>query len=265
MIVFAVTFLVSAGILVKRAIDDRTQNRQNDHLAGLVQQVPVKRPPISSDGPSDTYEEPLSAFVEIPHPVTGETIKILREYAPVFQLNPDMVGWISLPETKLNYPVVQTTEEPNYYLKRDFYKNSSRYGTVYAHAWADLNTPSDNVTLYGHNMNDGSMFAALHEYESKEFYDANPYIYFDTLYEHRTYQVLSVFEIDIKKADFPYHKFIDGNTISFKDYVNNCRELSLYDTGVTATYGDKLLTLSTCDDNYSDDDIRFVVVAKLVS
>ena len=174
MIVFAVTFLVSAGILVKRAIDDRTQNRQNDHLAGLVQQVPVKRPPISSDGPSDTYEEPLSAFVEIPHPVTGETIKVLREYAPVFQLNPDMVGWISLPETKLNYPVVQTTEEPDYYLKRDFYKNSSRYGTVYAHAWADLNTPSDNVTLYGHNMNDGSMFAALHEYESKEFYDANP-------------------------------------------------------------------------------------------
>ena len=265
MIIFAGTFLVSAGILAKRAIEDRTQNRQNDHLAGLVQQVPVKRPPIASDGPSDTYDEPLSAFVEITHPVTGKTIQVLREYAPVFQLNPDMVGWINLPDTKLNYPVVQTPDEPDFYLKRDFYKSSSRYGTIYAHAWADLNTPSDNVTLYGHNMNDGSMFAALHGYESKEFYDANPYIYFDTLYEHRTYQVLSVFEIDITKVDFPYHNFIDGNTISFKDYVNTCRELSMYDTGVNATYGDKLLTLSTCDNNYSTDDIRFVVVAKLVS
>ena len=109
------------------------------------------------------------------------------------------------------------------------------------------------------------MFAALHKYNSKDFYDANPYIYFDTLYEHRTYQVLAVFEIDIKKVDFPYHNFVEGNAISFKDYVNTCRELSLYDTGVNAAYGDKLITLSTCDQDTSTDDLRFVVVAKLVS
>lgn len=267
MIVFAVTFLISAGVLAKRAIDDHKQAKQNKYLASLVgqQQQQVQRPPVSSDGPSDTYEEPLSAFVEMAHPVTGETIKVLREYAPVYQLNSDMVGWITLPDTKLNYPVVQTPDDPNFYLKRDFYKNSSRYGTIYAHAWANIETPSDNVTLYGHNMRDGSMFAALHKYESKEFYDANPYIYFDTLYEHRTYQVLAVFEIDYKKIEFLYHNFVDGNTISFKDYVNNCRELSLYDTGVNATYGDKILTLSTCDHDTSTDDLRFVVVAKLVS
>ena len=267
MIVFAAIFLISAGVLVKRAIDDQKQTKQNKYLASLVvqQQQQVQRPPVSVDGPSHTYEEPLSAFVEMRHPITGEPIKVLREYAPIYQLNSDMVGWINLPDTKLNYPVVQTPNDPNYYLKRDFYKNSSRYGTVYAHAWANTETPSDNVTLYGHNMRDGSMFAALHKYNSKEFYDANPYIYFDTLYEHRTYQVLAVFEIDYKKIDFLYHNFVDGNAISFKDYVNNCRELSLYDTGVNATYGDKLLTLSTCDQDTSTDDLRFVVVAKLVS
>jgi len=267
MIVFSVTFLISAGILAKRAIDDQKQAKQYKYLASLVgqQQQQVQRPPVSSDGPSDTYEEPLSAFVEMTHPVTGETVKVLREYAPVYQLNSDMVGWITLPDTKLNYPVVQTPSDPNYYLKRDFYKNSSRHGTVYAHAWANIETPSDNVTLYGHNMRDGSMFAALHKYNSKDFYDANPYIYFDTLYEHRTYQVLAVFEIDIKKVDFPYHNFVEGNAISFKDYVNTCRELSLYDTGVNAAYGDKLITLSTCDQDTSTDDLRFVVVAKLVS
>ena len=267
MIVFSLIFLISAGYLAKMGIDDYKQSKQNKYLASLVgqQQQQIQRPPVSSDGPSDTYEEPFSAFVEITHPVTGEPIKVLREYAPVYQLNSDMVGWISLPDTKLNYPVVQTPDDYNFYLKRDFYKNSSRHGTVYAHAWANLQTPSDNVTLYGHNMRDGSMFAALHKYESKEFYDANPYIYFDTLYEHRTYQVLAVFEIDISKADFPYHNFVEGNAISFKDYVNTCRDLSIYDTGVNASYGDKLLTLSTCDNNTFTDDLRFVVVAKLVS
>lgn len=267
MIVFSLIFLISAGYLAKMAIDDHKQAKQHKYLANLVgqQQQQVQRPPISSDGPSDSYEEPLSAFVEIAHPVTGEPIKVLREYAPVYQLNSDMVGWISIPDTKINYPVVQTPNDPNFYLKRDFYKNSSRHGTIFAHAWANPETPSDNVTLYGHNMRDGSMFAALHKYESKEFYDANPYIYFDTLYEHRTYQILAIFEIDITKTEFPYHNFVDGNTISFQDYVNTCRELSLYDTGVSAKYGDKLITLSTCDDDTSTDDVRFVVVAKLVS
>lgn len=266
MIVFAVTFLVCAAVLAKTALDYRKQAQQNEYLAGLVQQQgQVQRPPVSEDGPSDSYEEPLSAFVEITDPVTGEPVQILREYASVYQLNPDMVGWITLPDTKINYPVVQTPDDPDFYLKRDFYKKSSRNGTIYAHAWADLKTPSDNVTLYGHNMRDGSMFAALHKYTSKEFFDANPYIYFDTLYEHRTYQVLSVFEIDISKVDFPYHNFVDGNTISFKDYVATCKELSIYDTGVNAVYGDKLLTLSTCDMDTSTDHMRFVVVAKLVS
>lgn len=266
MLVFSVTFLVCAGILIKTALDYRKQAKQNEYLANLVeQQGQVQRPPVSQDDTSDSYEEPLSAFIEITDPVTGEPVKVLREYAAIYQLNPDMVGWINIPGTTINYPVVQTPDDPNYYLKRDFYKKSSRNGTIYAHAWANLQTPSDNVTLYGHNMRDGSMFAALHKYNSKEFYDQNPYIYFDTLYEHRTYQILAVFEVDITKVDFPYHNFVDGNTISFRDYVNNCRELSLYDTGVTAAYGDKLITLSTCDMDTSNDDLRFVVVAKLVS
>ena len=269
MIVFALTFLISAAVLGKTAWDYRKQAKQNNYLASLVQQqidqAPVQRPPISTDGSTGTYEEPPSAFVEIAHPETGEMIKILREYAPVYQLNTDMVGWISLPGTTLNYPVVQTPEDPHFYLKRDFYQKSSRNGTIYAHGYADLQAPSDNVTIYGHNMKDGSMFASLHQYESEEFFKANPYIYFDTLYEHRTYQVISVFEIDITKNNFEYHNFVNGNTISFKDYVDTCRELSLYDTGVRATYGDKLLTLSTCDMDTSTDDVRFVVVAKLVT
>lgn len=265
MLLFAAIFLVCAGVLAKRAWEDYHQAEQNDYLANLVQQeqAQVQRPPVSNSGTS--YIEPLSAFVEIAHPVTGEPIKVLREYASVYQLNPDMAGWINIPNTILNYPVVQTPDESDYYLHRDFYNNNSRHGTIFAHNHADLQTPSDIVTLYGHNMTDGSMFASLHKYTSKEHYDKNPYIYFDTLYEHRTYQIISVFEIDITKSDFDYHNYVDTNAFSFQNYIDNCKKLSLYDTGASAKYGDKLLALSTCDKDTSTDDLRFVIVAKLVS
>lgn len=265
MLFFAAIFLVSAGVLAKRAWEDYHQAEQNDYLVDLVQkeQAQVQRPPISSG--NSTYVEPLSAFVEIAHPVTGEPVKVLREYASVYQLNPDMAGWIHIPNTTLNYPVVQKPGEPDYYLHRDFYDNNSRHGTVYAHNQADLQTPSDNVTIFGHNMTDGSMFAILHEYTKKEYYDANPYIYFDTLYEHRTYQILAVFEIDINKSDFDYHNVVDTNAFTFQNFLDNSKKLSFYDTGVSAKYGDKLLTLSTCDKDTSTDNKRFVVVAKLVS
>lgn len=264
MVVFSATFLICAGVFAKMAYENHQQAKQNDYLASLVQQEQghVQRPPISGDTP---YVEPISAFVEITDPVTGKPIKVLREYAAVYQLNPDMVGWVHVPGTDLNYPVVQTPDDPDYYLHRDFYEKNSRHGTVYAHDQADLDTPSDNVTIYGHNMTDGSMFAVLHKYSNKAYWEANPYIYFDTLYEHRTYQIISVFEIDLTESVFAYHSLVEANAFSFQNYMNNCKELEMYDTGVTAKYGDKLLTLSTCDKNTANDDIRFVVVAKLVT
>ena len=115
-------------------------------------------------------------------------------------------------------------------------------------------------------MADGSMLAVLHKYTSKDFYEANPYITFDTLYEHHTYQIMAVFETtDIVGDGFAYHMFVDGNIVSFPDFVAQCKKLSMYETGVNAVYGDKLLTLSTCDNNVADSHGRFVVVAKRIS
>lgn len=275
MIAFSVIFLVSAGFIIDYALDSNKQKTSYDALANMVEQIqqqiqqeqqqqnPGGDPPVNPDIP---YQPPVSVYTEVTHPETGEKLNILKEYAPVFQMNSDMVGWIKLPDSKLNYPVVQTPDSANYYLKRDFYKKSSRHGTVYANELANITSPSDNITLYGHNMNDGSMFAALHGYNKKDFYDKNQYITFDTLYEHHTYQVFAVFyTTDIVGDGFAYHTFIDGNAISFADFVATCKELSLYDTGVDVNYGDKLLTLSTCDKNYWDDHGRFVVVAKRVS
>ena len=265
MLFFAAIFLVCAGVLAKRALEDYQQAEQNDYLIGLVQQeqAQVQRPPITDSHAS--YVEPLSAFVEIKDPVTGLPVKVLREYASVYQLNPDMVGWIHIPNTTLNYPVVQKPGEPDYYLHKDFYDNDSRHGTVYAHNQADLHKPSDNVTIFGHNMTNGSMFATLHEYTKKEYYDANPYIYFDTLYEHHTYQIIACFRTSANLGQgFSYHIFNEAdNEEEFNAFIAEVKRLALYDTGLTAEYGDKLLTLSTCE--YTLDNGRFVVVAKRIS
>ena len=264
MILFAAVFLVSAGILANYFINSQKQKNQYNDLAELVQQAQQQTPNLGESVDPTTPPKPV--YTEVIHPDTGEKLQILTEYAKIFKMNTDTVGWIRINGTKVNYPVMQAPRQESYYLKRDFYKKDSRFGCIYAEEDADLSLPSDNITLYGHNMNDGSMFASLHKYNSKEFYEENPYITFDTLYEHRIYQIIAVFNTtDLWETGFAYHLFVDGNKIEFAEFVAECKSLSLYDTGVSATYGDQLLTLSTCDNDYEDDHGRFAVVAKRIA
>ncbi len=265
MILFAAIFLVCAGVLTNYFIKSQQQKKLSNNLADIKQQAQQQ---LSADGNEEEQEadNTVSPYVEITHPTTGKTMTLLREYAPLFNMNPDLVGWIKIDGTNVDYPVLQTPDYVNYYLKRDFYKEYSRHGSIYANEMADLNLPSDNVTLYGHNMNDGSMFAGLHAYNDKDFYQKHPFIQFDTLTEHHTYQIISVFyTTDYLDTGFAYHLFVDGTEDQFDEFVATCHDLSLYNTGETAVYGDKLLTLSTCDSDYADDHGRFVVVAKQIS
>ncbi len=293
LIVFVAIFCISGGLLADYFIKSRKQQKQYGELSNLVEQIQQGHDPIFTDpsqnatdsvtettspdfteptqsteptGPNnDTKPKPsLPTHVFVKHPVTGKVMKILREYAPIFNLNPDLVGWIKIDGTNINYPVMQTPDRPNYYLTRDFYKKNSKHGCIYAAEAADINAPSDNITIYGHKMLDGSMFAALHNYKDKNFYQKYPYITFDTLTEHHTYQIISVFQTHATvESGFPYHTFVDGNETTFGEFVKKCKALSLYNTGVDAVYGDKLITLSTCDRTISSG--RLVVVAKRIS
>lgn len=237
----------------------------------------AKREPAESATPTAAPAQPTApteasateatlpaGFTEIRHPVTGEPVVLLKEYARIFELNTDLVGWVEIPNTRINYPVMQTPDSPNYYLTHNFQKEEHKAGAVYAFERADV-ACSDNVTLYGHNMGNGSMFAGLHSYSDKAFYEENAYIHFDSLYADRTYQIFAVFEINIQTDPFRYHIFTDGDAAAFESFVENCRKRALYDTGVEVSYGDKLLTLSTCDQNFYTDTGRFVVVAKQIS
>lgn len=178
--------------------------------------------------------------------------------------NADMVGWIQIEGTSIDYPVMQTPADPNYYLKHDFEKHYTDYGCPFMQADCDALCPSDNLIIYGHNMKDGSMFADLAKYGSKDFWQTHKNIRFDTASGSSAYEIFAVIHTTVQAdaADaFPFYRFVDAAAPEeFADYVSACQARALYDTGIFADYGDKLLTLSTCD-NITDDG-RWLVIAK---
>ena len=191
-------------------------------------------------------------------------VSAYEKYAAVYEQNDDFVGWLCIEDTNINYPVMQTPEEPNYYLKRAFDRSYSDYGVPYVQENCALGI-SDNIVIYGHNMSNGSMFADLCRYEKKSFWQEHPIIHFDTLSGYGEYEIVTVFKtVAYSQEGFKYYHFVDAeNEADFDTFLAQCRELELYDTGVDAEYGDKLITLSTCE--YSRKNGRMVIVAKLIA
>ncbi len=239
----------------------------NLHNNYTVPRPSITEPAVTDPGVSETTVpvETAPEFVTIIHPDTGEEMQILPEFEEVFLANTDTVGWIAIPGTVIDYPVVQSPNKPDYYLHRDFNKKYNLHGCIYAREQCDVNLPSDNITMYGHRMQDGSMFAQLVNYTKESFYEKNRYIYFDTLTERHTYEIFAVFKTTATLGEgFQYHLFVDAaSEESYNSFVNTCKSKSLYDTGITPQYGDKLITLSTCE--YSQDNGRLVIVAMRVA
>ena len=191
----------------------------------------------------------------------GEPMVVLPEYAPIFERNKDLVGWIKIDGTNIDFPVVQRKESTDYYLYKNFDGEYSNQGTIYVREQCDVFAPSDNLTIYGHRTSAGTMFGALQKYQKEDFWRDHQYIQFDTVSERHTYQIMSVFTIETTEdSDFKYHLFVDAaDEAEFDQFVTKAKAYSLYDTGVSAQPGDKLITLSTCV-GYGDLQ-RLVVVA----
>ena len=193
-------------------------------------------------------------------------LEVLEEYQTLYNKNKKLIGWLKIDDTNIDYPVMQTTDN-EYYLDHNMNQEYDKNGTIFMDKDCDVLRPSTNYILYGHHMKSGQMFGQLDLYKKKSYYEEHPYINFDTIYEKGTYQVMYVFRSKVYKETeivFKYYQFIDANSEQeFDSYMKEMAELSLYDTGVTAEYGDQLLTLSTCD--YQETDGRFVVVAKKIA
>ena len=215
--------------------------------------------PTASDAPAPVIHYTAEEGQSTPPPV-------LDEYKNLLNKNKRLIGWVKIDDTNIDYPVMQTTDN-EYYLDHNLNQEYDKNGSIFMDKDCDVLKPSTNFILYGHHMKSGQMFGSLSLYSDQSYYEKHPCIQFDTIYEKGQYEIMYVFRSRVYSEDeivFKYYQFIDAQSEQeFDSYMNDMEGMSLYDTGVTAQYGDRLLTLSTCD--YQEKNGRFVVVAKKVT
>ena len=258
--VLAVAFLGIFGVYAYQESRTRAQNERLGELIG------------SQTGKTDMSSRPENpANTGVTVTLDGERVvpEVLEEYKSIYNQHKKLIGWLKFDDIdiggKYGFPVMQTGDN-EFFLSHDIEMKEDRNGTIFMDTNCDVLEPSDNFILYGHHMKSGAMFGNLDHYARQDYWKKYPYIEFDTIYEKGTYQVMYVFRSRVySEAEivFKYYQFIDAiSEQEFDSYMEEMAELSLYDTGVTASFGDQLLTLSTCD--YQETDGRFVVVAKKV-
>lgn len=192
-----------------------------------------------------------------------ETERMLQVKA-LQEENSDIVGWLEIENTSINYPVLQGTDN-EYYMTHNYKKKKSKNGSIFLNKDYDWNIPSNNLLIYGHNLNNGTMFQELLKYSDESFYINHPTIRFTTEKEDSEFEIISVFKSKVyyqsEKNVFRYYYFINPKTEEeYNEFVNNAKKASLYNIDSTAKYGDQLITLSTC--SYHVKDGRFAVVAR---
>ncbi len=238
LVIFVLTFSISVFFIIKYTVDGKKQDDIYQNLSEEIDKQPVNQ-------------------------ILPEKSNSLN-YDKLFAINPHSVGWISVSGTIIDYPLMKSVESPNFYLNHSYDRSYSRYGCPYVQENCDVDKPSDNIIIYGHNMRDGRMFGALEKYLDKSFFEQNRYIDVNIKGQDFKYEILSVFtQSEEAENRFAYHLFVDAeDEVDFSEYVDKCKSLSRYDTGVDAVYGDKLITISTCE--YSSKNGRLVIVAKKI-
>lgn len=214
----------------------------------------------------ETIETDTKVHINYTKEEEKKDLVVLEKYKKLFSQNKSLIGWIKIDDTNIDYPVMQTVNN-EYYLDHNYNQQYDKNGSIFLDKDCDITNPGCNMIIYGHHMKSGKMFGNLQLYSNREYYEKHPYIQFDTIYEEGRYQIMYVFRSRIYNEDeivFKYYQFFEASTPEeFDSHMNEMAKLSLYDTGVRAAYGDKLITLSTCDN--SEQDGRFVVVAKKIN
>lgn len=258
MILFASIFV---GCLIYLISYFWQSKKSEDKVADLKDLI------VETNTETITEEDGSPVIIDAVDFVDINGVSVQSKFADIYKLNSDFRGWITISGTDIDYPVMQTMEEEEFYIHKDFDKEYSSAGTLFVDTESSLTAPSDNIVIYGHNMKTGKMFHDLLEYESEDFYKEHKFISFDTIYENGTYEVIAAYRTEIYPVDytgFKYYQFFNAaNEEEFNNFVENSKALTYYDIPVSAEYGDTLLTLSTCA--YHTDEGRFVVVAKKIN
>ncbi|MBR3639194.1 MAG: class B sortase [Clostridia bacterium] len=254
-------FGISTFFVIRDIYRSKKENAANVAISSMVNDLKneVRRPGSkttpSTDGGEETGDESEAEDI---YTEDG----ILKYLAPLYEQNSDLAGWLTIPGTTIDYPVMYTPFYIEKYLRMAFDGEWALSGSLFiGEGWDEDN---NIAIIYGHHMQDGSMFCNLVDYESEEFAKEHPTIQFDTLRETGDYKVLCAVlsRVTSDPSVFPYSKYTDlRDPEIFAEFFERVRAEALYDTGVEVEYGDRVLVLSTC--NYHTTNGRFYVVAIL--
>ena len=264
-IVFSVSAIVSGRLFWKEYRDAKASEEAFSSLAGLVQDTEQNG---GEDGSTGDYTDAtgigtLDNDEVLPDEemAAEDAAKAYEKYGALYEQNNDFVGWIQIDGTNINYPVMQTPDNPDYYLKHSFEKTWSDYGVPYLDE-ACVIGQSNNLVIYGHHMSNGSMFCDLELYSDPAFCMDHPVIRFDTLTSFGEYEVIAVFRYNTNQETFRYDREVNMDEGRFSWFIEQVHARELFSTGKDASFGDQLLTLSTCEYTYKNG--RLVVVARKV-
>ena len=264
-IVFSVSAIVSGRLFWKEYRDAKASEEVFSSLAGLVQDTGQNG---GEDGSTGDYTDAtgigtLDNDEVLPDEemAAEDAAKAYEKYGALYEQNNDFVGWIQIDGTNINYPVMQTPDNPDYYLKHSFEKTWSDYGVPYLDE-ACVIGQSNNLVIYGHHMSNGSMFCDLELYSDPAFCMDHPVIRFDTLTSFGEYEVIAVFRYNTNQETFRYDREVNMDEGRFSGFIEQVHARELFSTGKDASFGDQLLTLSTCEYTYKNG--RLVVVARKV-
>ncbi len=246
MVILFFVFLISGFVAVRTLLRYRSEDKYFERLAERVAKISTENREIGESG------ETKDSFLD--------ALKTLHEE------NGDLYGWIKIDGTRIDYPVMYTPNDPEYYIDHNFDGETSSSGAPFI--GEGFSEGGLHTIIYGHNMKNGTMFADLLDYSRSEFYKEHQTIEYYTLSGKGEYEIISAFYSRVyyqEETDvFRYYNYTDlSDEETFNEYISRAESSSMFDTGVTAEYGDEILTLSTC--SYNTENGRFVVVAKRIN
>jgi sortase B len=252
-VILAVILGVSCYMVISNVTQSNNEIEEFEDLLGIIYtSTPLQESSntevSAEDISTDTSEKGGESLPDEQAPI------FKRNLAPLFEQNADCIGWVYIENTKIDYPVMFTPEEPQKYLNRNFKQKYSSSGVPFLQENAPLQ--SDNLILYGHNMKNGTMFAAVKEYRKESFLAEHPIIEFETVNGLKCYRVFAV--VQLKNTD-PWYSFISAADESeFDQAVSDILARALHKTDVIPEYGQQLITLSTCYGSEKDD--RIIII-----
>lgn len=241
------------------------QAKLQEEMLEAAKQAGIDNSSLQEEADSSENDDVLSGDKAVEEDIS---LTVLPEYQELYDQNKDLVGWIYIMDTDVNYPVMQTVDDPEYYLRRDFYGNKDKAGTIFVDSRCNIVTPTTNTIIYGHNMTNGTMFGTLKNFLEESFYLSHRTIIFNTIYEKRTYEIEAVGLSEVAYQDdansYRYYNFVNAaNEDEFDEFKDYVVEHSIFNKDVDITIDDEILTLSTCN-SYTEDG-RLFIVAKCIN